>query len=65
MNRILTLLTDLGETKNVQAAHGDVVERLTILLEQTISNGRSIPGPKQANNVSILVNKANTAAPKE
>jgi arylsulfatase A len=63
--QLYDLTTDIGETKNVQAEHRDVVERLTQLLKQTIANGRSTPGPKQANDVEIIVNKANKSAPKE
>ncbi len=56
---------DIGETKNLQADHRDVVERLTKLLDQTIENGRSTPGPKQTNDARIRVDKPNTKAPKE
>ncbi len=63
--QLYDLSTDLGETKNVEAGHREIVERLTKLLDQTIANGRSTPGPKQPNDVPILVNKANTTAPKE
>ncbi len=63
--QLYDLLTDKGETKNVQAEHPEIVEKLTKLLEQTITNGRSTPGPKQANDAAIIVNKANSKAPKE
>ena len=63
--QLYDLSADIGEMKNLQGEHRDVAERLTKLLEQTIANGRSTPGPKQANDVPIVVSKANTAAAKE
>ncbi|MCX6858277.1 MAG: arylsulfatase [Verrucomicrobia bacterium] len=63
--QLYDLSTDIGESKNLQAAHPEIVERLTQLLEQTITNGRSTPGVKQTNDAAILVNKPNTRAPKE
>jgi len=63
--QLYDLSTDPGETKNVQAEHPEVVARLKQLLEQTIANGRSTPGPKQANDAPIVVNKSNTKAPQE
>ena len=63
--QLYDLSTDIGEKKNVHAAHRDVVERLTKLLDQTIANGRSTPGVKQANDAAIVVNKSNSKAPKE
>jgi arylsulfatase A-like enzyme len=56
---------DIGETRNVQAEHRDVVERLTKLLTESISSGRSTPGPKQGNDVEIKLMKANKEAPVE
>ena len=63
--QLYDISSDIGETKNVQAEHRDVVERLTKLLDQAIANGRSTPGPKQANDAQIVVNKANAAVPKD
>jgi arylsulfatase A-like enzyme len=63
--QLYDLSADIGETKNVQAGHRDVVERLAQLLDQTIAKGRSTPGTKQANDVLIVVSKTNGAAPKE
>ncbi len=63
--QLYDLSTDISETKNAQADHPEVVARLTKLLEQTITNGRSTPGLKQANDAQIIVNKPNTKAPKE
>jgi arylsulfatase A-like enzyme len=63
--QLYDLTTDIGETKNVQAERRDIVERLTKLLKQTVSNGRSTPGPKLANDVPIAINKPNKKATKE
>jgi arylsulfatase A len=52
---------DSGETRNVEAEHVDVVERLTKRLERIIADGRSTPGAKQTNDVTIVVMKAMTA----
>ncbi len=50
--------TDIAEKDNVQAEHPEVVERLTKLLESYVANGRSTPGAKQANDVSVTLIKA-------
>lgn len=63
--QLYNLSTDIGETKNLQAEHPDVVARLTKVLEQTIANGRSTPGTKQANDAEIVVIKPNSKAAKE
>ena len=63
--QLYDLASDIGETRNVRAEHPDVVERLTKLLEQTISNGRSTPGPKQANDAVVELRKKAGKAEKE
>ena len=63
--QLYNVSADIGETTNVQAGYPEVVERLTKLLEQCIANGRSTPGPKQANDAEIVVLKPNAKAPKE
>lgn len=45
----------IGETKNVQAEHPDVVKRLTNLLEKYVADGRSTPGKKQANTTPVEI----------
>jgi len=57
--QLYDLSVDIGETKNVQAEHPDVVKRMSKLLDEYIANGRSTPGPKQANDASIVVKKGN------
>jgi arylsulfatase A len=58
--QLYDLSTDLAESKNLQAEHPEVVTRLTQLLEQFIANGRSTPGPKQANDAEIQIRKKAT-----
>ena len=60
--QLYDLGNDVGETKNVQADHPDVVARLTKLLEQQITDGRSTPGAKQTNDAEIVMIKSNTAS---
>lgn len=52
--------SDVAEAKNVQAQNPEVVARLTKLLDRYVADGRSTPGPKQANDVSVIVNKTDT-----
>lgn len=42
-----------GETKNLQADHPEVVERLTRLLDKQVADGRSTPGKPQKNTVPV------------
>jgi len=49
--------SDIGETRNVHADHPEVVARLTALLKRYVADGRSTPGPKQANDVPIQIRK--------
>ncbi len=56
--QLYDLSNDIGERKNVQAEHPDVVARLKESLEQQIADGRSTPGAKQTNDTKIVVMKA-------
>jgi len=47
--QLYDLRQDIGERKNLQDQHPEVVQRLTALLQQYIENGRSTPGPPQQN----------------
>ena len=60
--QLFNLDSDLGETKNVQAEHPEIVAKLTKQLETLVSNGRSTPGANQANAVPIDLWKKNDAA---
>jgi arylsulfatase A len=43
----------VGEKKNLEAEHPEIVSRLTALLEKYVTDGRSTPGAKQTNDVKI------------
>lgn len=59
-NELYHLQDDLSETKNVAAAHPEVVKRLTGLMQKFIADGRSTPGPAMKNDKPIqLVKKSN------
>ncbi|WP_425617615.1 arylsulfatase [Anatilimnocola sp. NA78] len=49
--------TDPGETKNLATQYPEVVSKLTKLLEQSVQDGRSTPGAKQANDVPVRILK--------
>ena len=51
--QLYDLARDIGETNNVQAAHPEVVARLTRLLETYVAEGRSTPGAPQTNTTPV------------
>jgi len=51
------LSADLGETKDLVAAHPEEVKRLTTAMEKFVADGRSTPGKKQKNDVPIQILK--------
>ena len=51
--QLYDLGSDVGETKNLQAEHPEIVEKLTKLLEKYVADGRSTPGTAQPNNGKI------------
>ena len=53
---------DVGEQHNLQGEQPEVVARLTAILEKFVADGRSTPGPTQANAVPIDIWKAGKAA---
>jgi len=53
--QLYDLTQDLGEQRNLQAEHPDVVKRLTALLEKYVAKGRSTPGAPQQNTVTVDV----------
>lgn len=61
--QLYDLADDIGEKKNVQAEHPDVVGQLTKLLEKQVADGRSTPGAPQQNDAKIDIWKKNSDAP--
>jgi arylsulfatase A len=55
--QLYDMATDVGERRNVQAAHPDVVEGLTQLLERYVAAGRSTPGTRQDDDVPVNIRK--------
>jgi arylsulfatase A len=55
--QLYDLSTDLAESNNLQDEHPEEVARLTQLLEEIVADGRSTPGPKQANDAEIEIRK--------
>lgn len=51
--QLYDLEADPGERNNLQGRHPEVVARLTKLLERYVAEGRSTPGPPQANDVQV------------
>ena len=57
MVQLIDMQADLGEQKNLAETHPEKVSELRALLDQQVSQGRTSPGEKQANDVEITVNK--------
>ncbi len=51
---------DPEEQHNLQASHPDQVRAMTALLEKTVANGRSTPGPRQRNDTEVDIWKLHT-----
>ncbi len=51
--QLYDLNTDIGEKKNVQDAHPEIVQRLTTLLEKYVADGRSTVGAPQQNTTPV------------
>ena len=60
--QLFNLANDIGERTNVAAEHPEIVERLTKLLEKYVADGRSTPGTKQANAVSVDIRRGQQVA---
>ena len=63
--QLYDLATDVGETKNLQAEHPEIVARLTELMKKYIADGRSTPGAKQANDEDVPLYPKAAAAKKK
>jgi len=55
--QLYDMSADVGELANQAAAHPDLVERLTTLLDKYVADGRSTPGRAQQNDVAIVIRK--------
>lgn len=55
--QLYDLAKDPAETKNVQAEHADVVDRLTKLLEGYVAHGRSRRGLARTNDVEVNIRR--------
>ena len=51
--QLYNLAGDLGETRNLYVQEPGVATQLLRLLDQTVADGRSTPGPKQVNDVPV------------
>jgi hypothetical protein len=51
--QLYDLQADPAETKNLQAENPELTARLTALLTKYVADGRSTPGPPQANDVPV------------
>lgn len=60
--QLYDMSADVGEQRNVQAEHPDVVARLTGLIEKLVADGRSTPGATQQNAVDVEIWKAGKEA---
>jgi len=56
--QLYDLLADVGEQRNLVSQYPQVAAGLQKVLESYIANGRSTPGPKQANDAEIQLVKA-------
>jgi len=57
---LYNLQNDVSETNNIVEANAEVVDRLTVLMNRTIANGRSTLGATQKNDVEISLSRAST-----
>ncbi len=62
--QLYDLSSDIGEKKNLQAEHPEIVERLTKLLEKYVADGRSTPGAAQRNTTPVSLHPVAAARKK-
>jgi len=62
--QLYDMQAEVGEQRNLQAEHPEIVQRLTTLLEKYVADGRSTPGAPQKNDVAIDIWKKPAAKPK-
>ncbi len=59
--QLFNLAEDIGETKDLAAAHPEKVAELAALLTTWVEDGRSTPGAKQTNDVPVEIRKPGPA----
>jgi arylsulfatase A-like enzyme len=68
-SQLYDLANDRKESRNLTGEKPDLVAELTKLLETAVANGRTTPGPKQANDAKVVIwkdgAKAKRNQPKE
>jgi len=55
--QLYDMAKDVGERNNEYAAHPEIVEKLTKLMEKYVAEGRSTPGAPQKNDAKIELYK--------
>lgn len=55
--QLYDLASDPGETRDLADSHPEEVDRLRELMQRHASEGRSTPGPPQANDVAVRIRK--------
>jgi arylsulfatase A len=55
--QLYDLSVDIGETKNLESEHPDLVELMTKLLQEYVADGRSTPGSVQSNNGDVQIRR--------
>lgn len=60
--QLYDLGSDLGEQKNLEAQHPEIVARLSALLQKYLDDGRSTPGSKQTNDARVILRKTSGSA---
>ncbi|MCX5758356.1 MAG: hypothetical protein NTU83_07600 [Candidatus Hydrogenedentes bacterium] len=53
--QLYNLSQEIGERRNLEAEHPEIVERLTRLLQKYIDEGRSTPGKPQRNDTPVRI----------
>ncbi len=51
--QLYNLSVDISESKNLYANNPEQVQQMTALMEKLVTDGRSTPGPQQANDVPV------------
>ena len=57
--QLYDLSSDVGEIRNLQSVHPEMLRQLTARLERIVAEGRSTPGPSQRNAVTVDIRKTN------